>query len=116
MNIAFIHVWSSRRATKVAQHEARKILDASGMSQRLAIRGLFLLKPRLHDTTCRCRLNVCMHGTTGLTVWQPVGQQLVSCIQTSNRLSNRSYNWMFNCNWLYRVNKHPTGCTTGCIM
>jgi len=30
------------------------------------------------------------------TVWQPVGQQVVSCIQTSNRLSNPlATRWMF---------------------
>jgi len=39
-------------------------------------------------------------------VWQPVGQQVVSYIQTSNRLSNRSYNWLFSCT--------AAGWTTGC--
>jgi len=29
-----------------------------------------------------------------------------------NRLSNRLYNRFYN--RLYRVNKHPTGCQTGC--
>ena len=44
------------------------------------------LKPRLHDTT--------------------------SCQTGCNRLSNQLYNRFDN--QLYRVNKHPTGCQSGC--
>ena len=39
---------------------------------------------RLQDTTrCQTGCHVCIHDTTGC---QPVGQQVVSCIQTFNRL------------------------------
>ena len=50
----------------------------------------------LQDTTrCQTGCHVCIHDTTGC---QPVGQQVVSCIQTFNRLSNRFDNRLFNCN------------------
>ena len=61
---------------------------------------LWKVKPRLHDTTC------CQAGCQ---------QQVVSCIQTSNRLSNRLYNRFDNrldvC--LHDAAGCPTGCQTG---
>jgi len=52
------------------------------LHQRWQWRQHWLLKPRLHDTTC------CQTGCQT----QPVGQQVVSSMQTSNRLTNRLYN------------------------
>jgi len=77
---------------------------------------------------CNPKTQFTRYNLLSQLVWQPVGQQVVSYIQTSNRLSNRSiqsvvkpviqlavqlYSSRLD-NRLQRVNTHPTGCQTVC--
>jgi len=72
--------------TSLQNHKYATVLHDT-LKISLSCNDVFMigLKPRLHDTTC------CQTGCVWQLVGQPLGQQVVLCTQTSNRLQPVGY-------------------------